>query len=174
VSAALRIGVISDSHEVVPQRVREVFAGVDHILHAGDLEGLQVLAELELIAPVTAVRGNCDGNGALARLPHVANTVLGGARFIVAHKEHVALSALQAEKSPVAAVVTGHTHTAVVERRNGVLFINPGSTTYDYGSGLSVAIVTVDGGAVSAQIVALGEGDGEAASGSAPEVRATE
>jgi putative phosphoesterase len=155
VGAALRIGVISDSHELVPDKVREVFAGVDHILHAGDLESLQVLAELELIAPVTAVCGNCDGKGALSRLPQVANVALGDARFIVAHKEAVALCALDAEKAQVAAVVTGHTHTPMVELRDGVLFVNPGSTTYDYGAGLSVAIVTVEDGLVSAEIVEL-------------------
>jgi putative phosphoesterase len=155
VGAALRIGVISDSHELVPDKVREVFAGVDHILHAGDLESLQVLVELELIAPVTAVRGNCDGNGHLARLPRVANVALGGVRFIVAHKEDTAMRALDAEKAPVAAVVTGHTHTPMVERRGDVLHLNPGSTTYDYGSGLSVAIVTVEDGLVSAEIVEL-------------------
>jgi putative phosphoesterase len=155
VGAVLRIGVVSDSHGVVPDAVREAFSGVDRILHAGDLESLQVLVELELIAPVTAVRGNCDSEGPLARMPWVENVVLGGARFIVAHKEHVAVRALKDVGSPVAAVVCGHTHSARVERRDGVLFLNPGSTTYDYGAGRSVAIVTVTDGAVSAEIVEL-------------------
>ena len=151
----MRIGVIADSHGVVPDAVREALAGVDHILHAGDLESLQVLVELELIAPVTAVRGNCDEATALVRLPLVANTVLGGARFIVAHRERDAMRALAAEKSPVAVVVTGHTHTPKVERREGVLWVNPGSTTYERGSGHSVVIVSVEDGAVSADIVQL-------------------
>lgn len=151
----MRIGVIADSHGVVPEAVRTALAGVDHILHAGDLESLQVLVELELIAPVTAVRGNCDEEAALVRLPLVANTVLGGARFIVAHKERDAMRALAAEKAPVALVVTGHTHTPKVERRDGVLFVNPGSTTYERGSGHSVVIVTVEDGVVSAEIVGL-------------------
>lgn len=150
----MRIGVVADSHGVVPDAVREALAGVDHILHAGDLESLQVLVELELIAPVTAVRGNCD-EGTLARLPLVANVVLGGARFIVAHRRHVATNAVAAEKSPVAVVVTGHTHTPNVERREGVLWVNPGSTTYERGSGHSVVIVSVEDGAVSADIVGL-------------------
>jgi putative phosphoesterase len=128
---------------------------VDHILHAGDLESLQVLVELELIAPVTAVRGNCDSKGPLARLPFVANVGLGGVRFIVAHKEDEAVRALRSERGPVAAVVTGHTHIPAMELRDGVLFVNPGSTTYDYGSGRSVALMTVEDGVVSAEIVAL-------------------
>jgi putative phosphoesterase len=152
----VRIGVVSDSHGVVPDAVREALAGVDHILHAGDLESLQVLVELELIAPVTAVRGNCDSEAAVSRLPHVANVVLGGARFIVAHKQRAALSALDSAKSPVAAVVSGHTHLPKVEVRDGVLFVNPGSTTYERGAGHSVAIVTIcEDGAVSAEIVQI-------------------
>jgi putative phosphoesterase len=151
----LRIGVVSDSHGVVPEAVRGALVGVDHILHAGDLESLQVLVELELIAPVTAVRGNCDEEEALCRLPRVATALLGGARFIVAHKEHVAISALESERSPVAVVVTGHTHMPTVEARDGVLFVNPGSTTYERGCGHTVAIVTVDGETVSAEIIEL-------------------
>jgi len=154
----MRIGVVSDSHGTVPAGVHEALAGVDHIVHAGDLESLQVLVELELIAPVTAVRGNCDDEGALARLPRVADVVLGGARFIVAHKAHVALQALAAETAPVAVVVTGHTHEPSLERRGAVLWVNPGSTTYERGSGHSVAIVTVgDDGSVGAEIVTLHE-----------------
>jgi putative phosphoesterase len=154
--AAMRIGVVSDSHGVVPDAVREALVGVDHILHAGDLEDLQVLVELELIAPVTAVRGNCDSEGAVSRLPHVADVMLGGARFIVAHKERVALHALDSAKSYVAVVVTGHTHLPEVELRDGALFVNPGSTTYERGSGHSVAIVTIcEDGAVSAEIVQI-------------------
>jgi putative phosphoesterase len=155
VGAAFRIGVVSDSHEAVPERVREVLAGVDHIIHAGDLEGLQVLVELELIAPVTAVRGNCDTRGPLARLPYMVNKVVGGARFIVAHKAEEAMRAFRAEQAPVAAVITGHTHKPRVATKNGVLFLNPGSTTYDYGEGRSLAIVTVEDGRVTAEIVAL-------------------
>jgi putative phosphoesterase len=155
VGEPFRIGVVSDSHEAVPERVREVLAGVDHILHAGDLEGLQVLVELELIAPVTAVRGNCDTRGPLARLPWVVNTVVGGARFVVAHKADEAMRAFHAERAPVAAVITGHTHKPSVAMRNGVLFLNPGSTTYDYGEGLSLALVTVEDGLVTAEIVGL-------------------
>ena len=152
----MRIGVVSDTHGAVPAGVAEALAGVDHIMHAGDLERLQVLDELELVAPVTAVRGNCDGEGALARLPRVANLVLGGARFIVAHKAHVALSALEKATGPVAVVVTGHTHVPSVERRGSTLWVNPGSTTYERGSGTSVAIVTVtDDGHVGAEIVVI-------------------
>jgi putative phosphoesterase len=151
----LRIGVISDSHGVVPDAVRGALAGVDHILHAGDLESLQVLVELELIAPVTAVRGNCDEEAALTRLPRVATPVLGGARFVVAHRERDAWRALAAAKEQVAVVVTGHTHVPVVETRDGVLFVNPGTTTYERGCGRSVAIVTVAAGVVTAEIIEL-------------------
>lgn len=56
----MRIGIIADTHGVLHPRVQDVFAGVDHILHAGDVGGAHILDALRAIAPVTAVAGNND------------------------------------------------------------------------------------------------------------------
>jgi putative phosphoesterase len=156
-AGTLRIGILADSHGAVPDGVRAAFEGVDHIIHAGDLEDLQVLVELEMIAPVTAVRGNCDTTAALAKLPVVANVRVGETRFLVAHRERDALRAFAAATpGEVGVVVTGHTHVADIERRGGVLFINPGSTTYPRGdTEPSVMIVTIADGNVGAEVVGL-------------------
>lgn len=65
----MRLGIISDTHGMLRPEVFEVFAEVDHILHAGDIGELELLTELEALAPVTAVYGNTDGMDLRARLP---------------------------------------------------------------------------------------------------------
>jgi len=72
----MRIGVISDTHGRLDSRVAGLFAGVDHIVHGGDVGSLEVLAELEHMAPLTAVVGNTDGGEVAARLPRVATGVV--------------------------------------------------------------------------------------------------
>jgi uncharacterized protein len=151
------VGVISDTHGTLPDDALAALAGVDTILHAGDVVDEATIAVLETIAPVTAVRGNCDNGGPTSRLPHVANVRIGGVRFLVGHQ----LSALLQEVDPVRAgvrvVVSGHSHRARVSERGGVTYVNPGSASEARGGVRSVALVTVsaDGG-VSARIVELG------------------
>ena len=74
----MRIGVISDTHGLLRPEVFDVFARVDHILHAGDVGPEGILDELEAIAPVTAVYGNTDGWALRSRLPQVATIELDG------------------------------------------------------------------------------------------------
>ena len=81
----VRLGVISDTHGLLRPEVFEVFSGVDHILHAGDVGPLDILSELEAIAPVTAVYGNTDGFDIRAKLPHVAEVRLDGFDIVVTH-----------------------------------------------------------------------------------------
>ena len=78
----MRIGVISDTHAFLDPRVEKLFAGVDHILHAGDVGPHMLLHELEAIAPVTAVVGNTDA-GLNLNLTEVVE--LGGRKFLVHH-----------------------------------------------------------------------------------------
>ena len=119
-----RIGVISDTHGLLRQQARDALVGCDLILHAGDIGSPEVLAALEGIAPVLAVRGNND-TGAWARgIPERARHVVEGVRILVLHdgKE------LDARVPPDAdVVVTGHSHKPLVETRDGVLYVNPGS-----------------------------------------------
>lgn len=146
-----RIGLVSDTHGVMPFSAFEVLAGVEAIVHAGDVCTAEVLYLLETIAPVTAVRGNCDTASGLRGLPAVVNTVLGGVRILVVHD----LS--DAPKDPGArVVVSGHTHRASVSENDGVLYVNPGSATGSRGSDPSLAVLTIDEhGGVSARISTL-------------------
>ena len=153
------IGVISDTHGVLCDAALEALGRADAIVHAGDVVGHGVLDVLRSVAPVTAVRGNCDTDGETRSLPAVANVVMGGVRLIAAHD----LAHLSGNLDPVAAgariAVSGHTHVALVEERDGVLFVNPGSASASADGGPSVARITVaPDGAVSAEIVRLSPG----------------
>lgn len=119
---AFVVGVISDTHGQLPARVKALLQGSDHIVHAGDIGSERVLAELRAIAPVTAVRGNCDLATWSRALPVRAELVLGGIHIVVGH---IAAALRVAPESQV--VITGHSHTASLERRGGVLLLNPGS-----------------------------------------------
>ena len=121
------IGVISDTHGYVDPRVIELFAGVDHILHAGDIGPPSVVMQLERIAPVTAVRGNCDfGDG----FRETEVVVLGGRRFVVRHEVDVRRTEGELDtplrRARPDVVVFGHTHRPWIERMGNVLLFNPG------------------------------------------------
>lgn len=120
----MRIGVISDTHGLLRPEVLDAFRGVEHILHAGDIGGENVLRELAAIAPVTACAGNNDGwrcgpAGKTARIE------LGGLRFLLVHVRDDARPLLRREPADV--VVFGHSHKPLDEREAGVWWFNPGS-----------------------------------------------
>ena len=124
----MNIGVISDTHNFLDRRLPELFAGVEHILHAGDIGQPWLIAELEHIAPVTYVSGNTDEPGCFLR--PWANVELGGHRFLLHHivdprSPPEALRASIARERP-AAVIFGHTHRPFSQVLEGVLFFNPG------------------------------------------------
>lgn len=123
----MRVGIISDTHGVLPEVVHDVFAGVDRILHAGDVGSQAVLAELETIAPVTAVHGNTDPSELAFTLPARTSVRVGDTRFLVGH----ILQDLVRDGVPadVDVVVFGHTHVPLAERRDGTLYVNPGSAS---------------------------------------------
>src|ERR1044071_6649787 len=81
----MRIGLISDTHGLLRAQVFEVFEGVDHVLHAGDVGEAGILDELAAIAPVTAVWGNVDGWDVRNRTSEVAEIELGGVAIVVVH-----------------------------------------------------------------------------------------
>jgi putative phosphoesterase len=126
------IGVLSDTHGQLYPEVLRSLQGVDHIIHAGDVGSPQVLTTLRAVAPVTAVRGNCDLEAWAEALPQRAEVSLGGARILVAHiarrvSWHTDASGRLQAGREVAAVVFGHSHCASVEERDQVLYLNPGS-----------------------------------------------
>jgi putative phosphoesterase len=142
----MKIGVISDTHNFLDPKVTELFAGVEHILHAGDVGNFPILSELEAIAPVTAVSGNTDLGLPLQETEVI---VLAGRKFLVHHIVHpFALTdklkdRITRERPDV--VVFGHTHRTFCETVGGVLYFNPGSAGKPkFGLGRSVAILHCD------------------------------
>ena len=87
----MRLGIIADTHGLLRPEVFDVFSGVDHILHAGDVGPLSLLGELEALAPVTAVYGNTDGWDLRDRLPKVARLELDGFTIVITHGDSCGL-----------------------------------------------------------------------------------
>lgn len=119
------IGIISDTHGLLRPEACERLAGVDHILHAGDIGGRAVIGGLQALAPTTAIRGNIDTAHWAQRYPETARLMLGGRFFYVIH------NLKELDLDPVAAgvnvVVSGHSHQPKIEAVGGVLYLNPGS-----------------------------------------------
>ena|SRR6185295_1152885 len=123
----IKIGVISDTHGFLDPKVTEYFAGVDHILHGGDIGSPHVIADLERIAPVTAVLGNNDA-GLSFRETEVLE--LGKRKFLVHHIVDPKFPA-EAIKGRIArekpdVVVFGHSHKPFSEAIGTTLYFNPG------------------------------------------------
>jgi len=127
----VRLGIISDTHNVLRPEVLEVFSQVDHILHGGDVGDADILIQLEAVAPVTAVFGNTDGFEMRRKLPKVAQIQLDGFDVVVTHGDQLGhpTPALLHDAFPRAEIIVfGHTHTPVLELVDKtVTVMNPGS-----------------------------------------------
>jgi putative phosphoesterase len=135
-------------------RTDAVLKGWNHILHAGDVGDPGILYELRSIAPLTAIRGNVDVSGACAMLPATATVELGGCRFYLVHSVYDLF--IDPREAGIAMVVCGHSHRAGVERRNGVVYLNPGSAgARRFDLPATLAKVKVAKGEVHPRIVTL-------------------
>ena len=121
----LRIGVIADTHGLLRPEVEGLLAGVAHIVHAGDIGAPDVIAGLERIAPVTAIRGNVDTGDWAGHYPETRMITLGGCRIHVLHD--IKTLQLDPVASGVDIIVCGHSHRLRIETIGGVLYLNPGS-----------------------------------------------
>jgi putative phosphoesterase len=121
----VRIGVISDTHGLLRPEAEQYLAGVAHIVHAGDIGRADVIARLQQIAPVTAIRGNVDDEHWAQRYPNTETVSLGGRSFYVLHDIHELK--LDPLSSGIDVVISGHSHRPRVETVDGVLYLNPGS-----------------------------------------------
>jgi len=152
----MHIGVISDTHGYLDPRALVALHGVARILHAGDIGSTAIIDQLETIAPVEAVQGNVDAGTPLARrFPATQRLLIEGVRV---HMTHVggrpAALALPEPRPDV--YIFGHSHVALLETIEGVLFLNPGAAGRPrFGGGLSVAILEVMAGRAEARIVPL-------------------
>jgi uncharacterized protein len=122
---ALTIGVISDTHGLLRPEAIAALAGVDHILHAGDVGDARILDRLRMIAPLTAIRGNVDVSGICATLPATDAVELGGRLFYLVHSVHDL--DIDPVIAGVAMVVSGHSHRPETREQNGIFYLNPGS-----------------------------------------------
>ena len=143
----MKIGIISDTHNFLEPKIPKLFAGVDHILHAGDIGSPRIIMELEAIAPVTAVLGNTDDAG--LRFKQSEFLELGGWKFLIHHivNPHELSETLRAhiERDRPDVVVFGHTHKRFCETIEGTLFMNPGYAGHSrFGMERSAAILTCD------------------------------
>ena len=157
----MTVGLISDTHGFRDDHIPGLFAGVDHILHAGDIGAPSILVGLECIAPVTAVMGNCDGPPLDARETEVID--LGGYRFLVHHivdplEPHDRLARSIAHHHP-AFVVFGHTHKPHDSRVDSIRYLNPGyAGRIRFNQPRSVAILDLADPALPMRLIDLGRG----------------
>ena len=151
------IGLISDTHGLVRPDVHTALAGVELILHAGDVGGDDILDELQLIAPVHAVYGNTDPPGD-PRLTESIEIAIGGVRVHVSHGHEVGspTPAKLLGRYNADVIVYGHTHKQLLTNAGGRWVVNPGAAgprRFDLMP--SVARMTIRGRDVEIEIVSL-------------------
>ncbi len=150
----VRVGVISDTHGLVRPEALRALRDADIIVHAGDVGSTEVIDRLCGLAPTVAVRGNNDKGAWAAKLPPTASVRVGGIRLYVLHE--IARLDLDPLAAGFAVVVSGHSHRPSVERRAGVLFLNPGSAgPRRFTLPVSVALLSVSGPRIRSRIVEL-------------------
>ena len=152
---SMKIGVVSDTHGLYRPQIAKALAGVERILHLGDVGKPSVLQELAKIAPVTAVRGNVDTEGPCAELPETDVVMLAERYVYMLHN----LDSLHLDPAAgkFAAVLFGHSHVPNFYTRRGVLYFNPGSCgPHRFNLPVTVGLLTVSGdGEFTARIVPL-------------------
>lgn len=152
-----RVGVISDTHGLLRPEAVTFLHGCDHIIHGGDIGRGEVLTRLSAIAPVTAVRGNNDRGVWAEAIRETELFKIGEITFYAVHD--LALLDIEPAAAGVHVVVSGHSHKPVVEERDGVLYVNPGSAgPRRFKLPVAVAELIISGATVTARIVELEAG----------------
>ncbi len=121
----MKIGVVSDTHGLLRPEVLPALQGVDHILHLGDVGKASILKSLESIAPVHAVRGNVDREGACSKLPETEVLLFEGHYLYLLHD--IGTLHLDPAAAKFSVVLYGHSHRPATLHKKGVLYFNPGS-----------------------------------------------
>ncbi len=153
----LTIGLISDTHGLLRPQALDALRGSDFLIHAGDIGDPGILEQLAAIAPLTAVRGNNDIDSAYDGVPERAWLELDALRIYILHNRNELdpRTAWSAERCP-AAVISGHSHKPMSERRDGVLYVNPGSCgPRRFKLPVSVGRLLIVGTQVEAQLIEL-------------------
>jgi putative phosphoesterase len=146
------LGVVSDTHGYFDPRLIEAFAGVDAILHAGDVGSAAVLEALASLAPLYAVCGNNDEPLGCLGLPHVLDLTFEGVNVRIVHQLPHA-----GDLSQTDVIVFGHSHRLVNEARDWVLHLNPGAAgRTGFHAVQTAALLTIADGVARAESVMLG------------------
>ena len=155
------VGVVSDTHGYLNPRVTELLQGVDHILHAGDIGDDEIIRELSLIAPISVVRGNNDREGPTSLYPLEVREALAGSKVLLTHEFKLPKRTDGPEMSRLSdvgvdIVVFGHSHIALQEQRDSILFFNPGAAgKRRFKVVPSIGFLTLEEGLIQGSIVPL-------------------
>jgi hypothetical protein len=153
----MKIGVISDTHNFLDERIPELFKGVEHIIHAGDVGTTEILTELAQIAPVTAVSGNTD---MMLPLKEVEVFELGRHKFLLQHivqpNTPAVLLSDRVQRERPNAIVFGHTHKPFNQTIGGIWYFNPGyAGRTRFNLERSVALMHFKGDKIKAEFLKL-------------------
>ena len=149
-----RVGIISDTHGLLRLEAISFLQGCDHVIHGGDIGNATVLAQLSFIAPLTVVRGNNDKGGWAEDLVETELFQIDKVSIYTVHD--IALMDIEPVAAGVNVVVSGHSHKPKVERREGVLYVNPGSAgPRRFKLPVTVAELIIIGTTATARIVEL-------------------
>jgi len=150
----LRVGLISDTHGLLRPEATSFLRGSDYIVHGGDIGHPSILEELASLAPVTAIRGNNDTGSWAASLHETELLQVGEVCVYAIHD--LARLAIDLASAGVRVVVSGHSHKPLITERDGVLYVNPGSSgPRRFKLPVAVAELIVDGASISARVVEL-------------------
>lgn len=150
----MRIGLISDTHGLLRPEAVAFLQGCDHIIHGGDIGAVSILDALRLIAPVTAVRGNNDKEPWAKAIPKNELIRLGAICLYAVHD--IADLDIDPVAAAVDVVVSGHSHKPNIAKRDGVLYINPGSAgRRRFSLPISMAELSMEGSMITPRIVEL-------------------
>jgi putative phosphoesterase len=151
---ALRVGVLSDTHGLLRPEARAFLVGCDYIIHGGDIGSSGVLQDLAAIAPLTAVRGNIDTGEWARELRDTELIRLGDVFAYVLHD--IKQLDIEPRAAQVTVVISGHSHQPLIQERDGVLFVNPGSCgPRRFRLPISIGELMINGGRVTANTVEL-------------------
>ena len=152
--STFRVGLISDTHGLVRDEAVAALKGCSHILHAGDIDGPEVLDELRRLAPVTAVRGNNDRGEWARAIPAYEVIEFGPVSVYLRHDE--AELDVDPRGAGFQVMMFGHSHRPRIETRDGVLFVNPGSAgPRRFKLPVAVGELLITGDRVNARIIEL-------------------
>lgn len=148
------IGVISDTHNLLRSEALRELVGSDLVIHAGDIGEQRILEELELIAPVVVVRGNVDCGDWCRQIPITNIISVGEVKLYVIHN----LKELNSDilEPDVKVIISGHSHNPRIEKREDILYLNPGSAgRRRFKLPISLAKIEINEGQVKPRLIEL-------------------